>query len=83
MRAASTLANKPMTPADLKSSRRALGLSGRRFADLVGVDVSALRKWEAGHRPIPRWLYLLVALLHLPAVQVHLGISQNEKSGPA
>ncbi len=52
-----------MTPADLKSARKSLGLSAERLAALVGVTRDAVCKWESGARPIPRWLELLVDIL--------------------
>lgn len=43
-----------MTPADLKSARKALGLSQAEFARAVGVASDrTVRKWEDGERDIP------------------------------
>ncbi len=56
-----------MTPTDLKSTRKSLGLSAERLAALVGVTRDAVQKWEAGRRPIPRWLELVLDLLTRPA----------------
>ena len=35
-----------MTPAELKAARVALGYTQAAFADLLGIDPSALRRWE-------------------------------------
>jgi DNA-binding transcriptional regulator YiaG len=43
-----------MTPAELKSIRRSLGLSAEAFARLVRIASGrAVRRWEAGDRDIP------------------------------
>lgn len=64
-----------MTPTKLKSIRQSLGLSAGRFAAILGVHISAVRKWEAGHRPIPAWLVLLLDLMQMPAVQRRMDIN--------
>lgn len=35
-----------MTPAELKAARLALGYTQHRLALILGVDASALRRWE-------------------------------------
>jgi len=35
-------------PADIQSARKRLGLSQEQFADVFGISVSSLRKWEQG-----------------------------------
>jgi putative transcriptional regulator len=35
-------------PADIQSARKRLGLSQPQFADVFGISVSSLRKWERG-----------------------------------
>ncbi len=35
-----------MTPAELKAARVALGYTQHRLALILGVDASALRRWE-------------------------------------
>lgn len=67
-----------MTPADLKSSRKSLGLTAERLSALTGVHISAVRKWEAGHRPIPAWLVLLLDLMQMPAVQRRMDIKPRQ-----
>ena len=54
------------TPSNLKSLRQKYGLSQREVADLLGVDISSLQRWEAdvgqkSHRDMPhtKWLTLL------------------------
>ena len=37
-----------VTPADIQSARKRLGLSQEQFADVFGVSASTLRKWEQG-----------------------------------
>lgn len=66
-----------MTPTTLKSSRKSLGLSAARLASMTGVTVSAIRKWEAGTRPAPKWLVLLIDLMQMPAVQRRLKIEKS------
>lgn len=66
-----------MTPSTLKSSRKSLGLSVGRLAAMTGVTVSAIRKWEAGTRPAPKWLVLLIDLMQTPAVQRKLKIEKS------
>ena len=40
-----------MTPADLKSTRHALGLTVEGFARALGVSGDSLRRWERGDPP--------------------------------
>lgn len=54
------------TPSNLKSLRQKYGLSQREVADLLGIDISSLQRWEAdvgqkSHRdmPLTKWLTLL------------------------
>lgn len=57
-----------MTPAEVKSHRKALGLTQRQLGEVIGQqerDASTIRKWEApedrkSHRPIPPGLALLL-----------------------
>jgi putative transcriptional regulator len=37
-----------VTPAEIQSARKRLGLSQPQFADVFGISVSSLRKWEQG-----------------------------------
>jgi putative transcriptional regulator len=37
-----------ITPADIQSARKRLGLSQPQFAAVFGVSASTLRKWEQG-----------------------------------
>jgi DNA-binding transcriptional regulator YiaG len=64
-----------MTPADLKSARKTLGLGAGRFADILGIDISSVRKYESGARPIPAWLEIVVDLLmNVPSARKRLGL---------
>lgn len=54
------------TPSNLKSLRQKYCLSQREVADLLGIDISSLQRWEAdvgqkSHRdmPLSKWLTLL------------------------
>lgn len=54
------------TPSNLKSLRQKYGLSQREVADLLGIDISSLQRWETdvgqkSHRDMPhtKWLTLL------------------------
>lgn len=52
-----------MTPAELKHSRKALGLSAEGFARAVGVESGrTVRRWESGDRDIPGPVKMLVLL---------------------
>lgn len=72
-----------MTPQELKSARRALGLSAEGFASRFGVASGrTVRRWEAGEReggapaPIPRPVAILVDLaLHVPGVRERMGLA--------
>ena len=50
-----------MTPAALKSARRAMGLSARGMAEAVGVNPRTVRRWERGDSRIPAAVSILVA----------------------
>lgn len=41
------------TPADIRVRREALGLTQAWIAERLGADDRAVRRWEAGQRPIP------------------------------
>jgi DNA-binding transcriptional regulator YiaG len=57
-----------MSPAELKKTRRDLGLSCEKFATLVGVTGRTVRRWERGDRDIPKPVIILLNLLYwLPA----------------
>lgn len=65
-----------MTPADLKSARRALGLSAGGLARWVNVsDGATVRRWERGARDIPGPVIVLVkAALESRAVRRFFGL---------
>jgi DNA-binding transcriptional regulator YiaG len=46
----------PITPADLKKRRLALGFdTQRKFAEALGIARPTLRGWEQGQKRIPLW----------------------------
>jgi plasmid maintenance system antidote protein VapI len=47
-----------MTPADLKSTAAALGLSGRGLARALQVNEKTYRRWISGEVPIPHTVAL-------------------------
>jgi len=54
-----------MTPADLKSARKRLGMTGTEFAKLLGVSPRHVRRMETpvgktSHRPVPPRVELLL-----------------------
>jgi len=52
-----------MTPAEIKALRRKLGLTGSKFAALIGCHPVTLRRWEAGLRPVSPMAQRLIRLL--------------------
>jgi transcriptional regulator with XRE-family HTH domain len=50
--------NKPLTPEQLKSWRQARELSQNELADLLGVEVGTISRWERGQRVSPAFLPL-------------------------
>ena len=56
-----------MTPAQLKSTRLALGYKSRRhLAEALHMSTRAVDSWEQGVRPVPGWLpVVLKALLEI------------------
>ena len=53
-----------VTPKELTAIRRALKLSQAAFAETLGVSGGrAIRKWEAGDRPIPEYVAKLARSL--------------------
>src|SRR5882724_10112386 len=46
-RAAARVSHR-ITPVEIQSARKRLGLSQPQFADVFGLSVSSLRKWEQG-----------------------------------
>lgn len=57
------MADHGMTPAQLKSARKALGLSEAEFARAVGVASDhTVSKWEDGERDIPGPVAILCSL---------------------
>jgi DNA-binding transcriptional regulator YiaG len=65
-----------MTPAELKTARKTLGISAEGFARLVGVASGrTVRRWEDGTQDIPGPVVVLTGLmLRIPAVRKALGV---------
>jgi putative zinc finger/helix-turn-helix YgiT family protein len=58
---AATLARAGITDAEaLKFMRRATGLNGKEFADLLAVRPETVSRWEQGRRPIDRSTYAII-----------------------
>ena len=69
-----------MTPAELKSARKSLGLTVKQFASVVGVTRDAVCKWESGARPIPRYVEVIVELLLIRLLRHNLdGLANSTK----
>lgn len=66
-----------MTPADLKSARRALGLTQSGLAQFVRVASGrTVRRWEDGSRDIPGpIIVLLTAAIESPEVRQYFGLT--------
>ncbi len=47
-----------MTPTELYQRRLAIGVKQSGLAELLGVHVITVSKWERGVVPVPRWLHL-------------------------
>jgi transcriptional regulator with XRE-family HTH domain len=43
----------PLTPAEVRTAREHLGLTGDKLAEKLGVNPRTLRSWEQGRDPIP------------------------------
>jgi len=50
-----------MTPDELREWRKATATTQQRLADLCGVTVRQVKRWEAGDNPVPRLLELYIA----------------------
>ena len=68
-----------LTPAELKAARHQLGLSAKRFAELIQIgDGRTVRRWEAGDSAIPGPVNVIVGLLlTLPAARRAVGLKVN------
>jgi hypothetical protein len=64
-----------MTPADLRATAAALGLSGRGLARALGVNERTYRRWYAGTTPIPHTVALACeALIARQASGLSVGV---------
>jgi transcriptional regulator with XRE-family HTH domain len=52
-----------MTPIQLRTARRSLGLSQSGLAERLGVDVMTISRWERGASSIPPYLGLAIESL--------------------
>lgn len=53
-----------MSPGErLRARREALGISQTAFGRIAGVYQSTVWRWEAGRRPIPRWVDVVLDTL--------------------
>jgi len=52
-----------MTSAQVKALRKRLGLTQSKFADLVGVHVVTVKKWETGKQTVGRLAAHVMAML--------------------
>lgn len=43
----------PLTDAELRIAREDLGLTAEWVAERIGVALRTVRRWEAGHSPVP------------------------------
>lgn len=59
----------PLTPAELRTAREALGLTGEQMAKLFQVNPRTVRAWEQGRDSIPGRLRLEVAKLQAETVK--------------
>lgn len=51
----------PLTPAEVRTAREQLGLTGDHMAKLLGVNPRTLRSWEQGRDPVPGRIRLEIA----------------------
>src|ERR1051326_7967312 len=56
-----------MTPSELLTRRRSLGLTQERLAQMLGVAANTVARWERGERPIRSPALVLLALERLEA----------------
>ena len=73
-----------MTPTELKSARKALGLSAEGFARLMRVASGrTVRRWEDGSQDIPGPVTVLAgALIASRAVRRFFGVEISDDSTP-
>ncbi|MCW2276406.1 hypothetical protein GJ654_18945 [Rhodoblastus acidophilus] len=76
-----------MTPDDLKSAIKSLGLTDGGFAHLVGITGAnadrTVRRWKAGERDIPGPVIVIVgALMESRAVRRFFGVALDGDSTP-
>jgi transcriptional regulator with XRE-family HTH domain len=53
-----------MNDYNLKEEIKSLGMTQKEFAEYVGVSVDAVSKWVRGEVRVPKWVTILIPLLH-------------------
>ena len=71
-----------MTPSDLKSARKSLGLTQAGLAVMLRMkgthSPDTVRKWERGALDIPGYVIVIIDLaLNVPGARERLGASRN------
>ena len=64
-----------MTPNELLSRRRALGLSQAELATRLGVATNTVARWERGERAIPPYLQLALQVIEIATPAGDAGIA--------
>lgn len=49
---------------DLKQEIKKLGMTQKGFAEYIGVSENAVGKWVRGEILTPKWVPLLISLMH-------------------
>jgi|WetSurMetagenome_2_1015567.scaffolds.fasta_scaffold686018_2 DNA-binding transcriptional regulator YiaG len=52
-----------MTRQEFKKFRKSLNMSQAEFAIFIGLSPFAIRAWEQGKNPVPRWVNVMIACL--------------------
>lgn len=54
---------RTVTPAALKAARQTLNLTQQQLAEVLGIHVTIVNRWENGHSKIPPYLHLAIECL--------------------
>lgn len=74
-----------LNPQQFRFLRIELDLSQKKLADLLGVDVQSVARWEKGQTALPRSSDMLLRLLYLEQQQQAIGVKallQSITDGP-
>jgi DNA-binding transcriptional regulator YiaG len=52
-----------MTREEFKRFRKSLDMSQAEFAIFIGLSPFAIRAWEQGKNPVPKWMRVMIACL--------------------